>query len=247
MQFTLPLKMCLASNRNLLVSENRNNRVQELTVLGEAEPRHVRFIPLLYPWSIAAHMDKLAVGTTAGAIKLMSYTSGALICSIGSSGCGPGQIGGYCVGLRFTPDGQCIAAVECSNARLSMFRVSDGSFVKHIGVGVITGGDNDVELNLRRTVRCLSLTATTTVCACSALMVTRYCVAGAREVLLMDSSTALSPLHCLMQSCSCWRMVMHACRCLSKQYLECIPVVQSRLMRIHIHSTVHLMHSITCH
>jgi hypothetical protein len=49
--------------------------------------------------------------------------------------------------LCITPDGQYIVAAESSQSRLSMFRVSDGSFVKYIGVGVVGDGDRDVEFS----------------------------------------------------------------------------------------------------
>jgi hypothetical protein len=118
-----------------------------LTGLGEAEPQHVRFIPVVRSCSIALHGDTLAVGTGVfrGTIELLSYASGALIRSIGSSGSGPGQIGAQCAGLCFTPDGQFIVSAEFKNERLSMFRVSDGGFVKHIGAGVVADGSKDVQ------------------------------------------------------------------------------------------------------
>jgi DNA-binding beta-propeller fold protein YncE len=144
-EFSYPTRMCLTPAGNLLVGEYGNCRVQELTGLGEAEPQHVRFILVVGALSIALHGDTLAVGTGRATMELLSYTSGALIRSIGSRGDGPGQIGFCCSGIRFTPDGQFIVAAEFSNMRLSMFRVSDGGFVKHIGAGVVADGDKDVQ------------------------------------------------------------------------------------------------------
>jgi hypothetical protein len=141
---TRPAKMCLTPTGNLLVYNLGNGCVQELTGLGDVEPQHVRFIPAPNAMSIALHGDALAVGTSKGTIELLSYPSGALIRSICARGSGPGQIGGTCSGLRFTPDGQFIIAAEFSNRRLSMFRVSDGGFVKHIGAGVVADGWKDV-------------------------------------------------------------------------------------------------------
>ncbi len=89
--------------------------------------------------------DTLAVGTTMCTIELISYASGALIRSIGSRGSGPGQIADCCVGLCFSLDGRFIVAAECNIKRLSMFRVSDGGFVKHIGAGVVSDFYNDVQ------------------------------------------------------------------------------------------------------
>jgi WD40 repeat protein len=147
-QFDKPSKMCMTPAGTLLVCEYRNDRVQELTGLGEAELQHVRFIPAAAAWSIALHGDTLAVGTDRGTIKLLSYASGALLLSIGSKGSWPGQIGLKCEGLRFTPDGQFIVAAEQVNKRLSMFRVSDGGFMKHIGAGMVADGYKDVQFAL---------------------------------------------------------------------------------------------------
>ncbi len=144
-QFNNPFKMCLTPAGNLLICEYSNNRVQELTGPGEAEPQHVRFIPVGGAFTIALYGDTLAVGTTRGTIQLLGYTSGALIRSIGSSGSGRGQISGDCDGLRFTPDGQFIVVAERKNNRLSMFAVSDCGFVKHIGAGVVANFEKDVQ------------------------------------------------------------------------------------------------------
>jgi DNA-binding beta-propeller fold protein YncE len=147
-QFNYPQRMCLTPAGSLLVCELNNDRVQELAGLGEAEPQHVRFISVICVRSIALHDDMLAVGTDRSTIELLSYASGALILSIGAWGRGPGQICDGCEGLRFTPDGQFIVAAEYGNQRLSVFRVSDGGFVKHIGAGVVADGNKDVQFAL---------------------------------------------------------------------------------------------------
>ncbi len=105
----------------------------------------MRFIPVDSARSIALHGDMLAVGTGTGTIQLLSYASGAPIRSIASKGNGPGQIDWTCDCLSFTPDGQFIVAAEYENERLSMFRVSDGGFVKHIGAGVVADGNKDLQ------------------------------------------------------------------------------------------------------
>jgi tripartite motif-containing protein 71 len=146
MQFYSPGKMCLRPAGSLLVCDRGNNRVHELTGLGEAEPQHVRFIPAVDACrcSIALHGDLLAVGTNSCTIHLLSYASGALIRSIGCEGSGPGQIGNCCADLRFSPDGQFIVIAEYENERLSVFRTSDGGFVKHIGACVVADGLKDL-------------------------------------------------------------------------------------------------------
>ncbi len=105
----------------------------------------MRFIPVVAAWTIALHGDTLAVDTTSCTIQLLSYASGALIRNFGCKGSGSGQIGRQCEGLCFTPDGLCIVVAECDNKRLSMFRVCDGGFVKHIGAGVVADGFKDVQ------------------------------------------------------------------------------------------------------
>jgi DNA-binding beta-propeller fold protein YncE len=144
-QFQNPFKMCWAPCGNLLVSDEHNNRVQELTGLGEAEPSFVRAIPVSRAFAIAIHGDVLAVSTRSSAsIHLLSYRTGAETLKFGSAGTGPGQIGPYCNGLSFTPDGLHIVAADHNNPRLSLFRASDGCFVKHIGVGIVSSSWKDV-------------------------------------------------------------------------------------------------------
>jgi WD40 repeat protein len=145
-QFDNPFKMCFTPTGNILVCDESNNRIQELTGLGEAEPEFMRAIPVSRAFAVRMHGDIIAVGTRSVAtIQLFSYASGTLIRSIGSGGSGPGQIGSWVDAMRFTPDGQFIIAAEQSNTRLSMFRVSDGGFVKHIGAGVVANGHKDIE------------------------------------------------------------------------------------------------------
>jgi hypothetical protein len=145
-QFTFPARMCLAANCSLLVCECGNRRVQELTGLGEAEPQHVRFISVASAWSLAVHCDLIAVSTDTGHIQLLNYTTGRTVGSISCRGTGRCQLSFSrgCSSVRFTPDGQFIIAAEYENSRLSMFRVDDGSFVQHIGVGVVSVGMKDI-------------------------------------------------------------------------------------------------------
>jgi hypothetical protein len=131
MQFDGPAKMCLTPAGNLLVCDYGNKRVQELTSLGEAEPQHVRFFPIDQAWSLAMFGYTLAVGTTSCIIQLLSYASGAIIRSISSD---TTALIDCCTSIRFTSDGQHIVAAYYDSVQLTMFCVSDGGFVKHIGV-----------------------------------------------------------------------------------------------------------------
>jgi hypothetical protein len=138
--------MYLTPAGQVLVCENGNDRLQELSGLGEAEPEHIRFIAVDDPLSIALHGDMIAVGIDGRTVQLLNYASGVLIRSIGCEGSGPGGIGSHSFGLRFSHDGLFIVVAEGGNPRLSMFRVADGSFVKHIGVDVVAESPKDVEL-----------------------------------------------------------------------------------------------------
>lgn len=95
------------------------------------------------PMSIAVHDNHVAVGIHSGAIELHCHPGGALIRSFGMRGPGPGLIGGFATGLRFTPDGRMLLLSERLNNRLSLFSIT-GAFVKHIGVGTVVDGCKDV-------------------------------------------------------------------------------------------------------
>ncbi len=145
-QFICPYKMCLAPNGNLLVCDTGNNRVQELTGLGEAESVHMRDIDVTNAATIDVHGDMVAVGTGAATVVLLSYATGTIIRTFGSRGTCQGNIGGYTEGLRFTIDGVYILVAEHSNKRLSKFRVSDGAFVDFYCEGQVSNGHKDVEI-----------------------------------------------------------------------------------------------------
>lgn len=144
-QFNFPTKMCIAPEGNLLVCDQDNDRVQELTGLSEAEPTHVRDIHVPKARAIAVHSDMLAVGTRAS-VLLLSYATGTLIRTIGSEGTGPGNIGGSTVGLCFTPDGHSILVAERENKRMSKFRLIDGAFEDFYCKGQISDYQKDVEV-----------------------------------------------------------------------------------------------------
>ena len=144
-QFYFPFKLCLAPNGNLLVCDFENNRVQELTGPGEAEPAHVRDIEVAKANAIAVHGDMVAVGTNVGTVVLLSYASGTIIRTFGSLGGDRGNIGTP-AGVRFTLDGVYILVAELANGRLSKFRVSDGAFVEFYCEGQVSNFNKDVEI-----------------------------------------------------------------------------------------------------
>ncbi len=145
-QFHYPANMCLAPNGNLLVCDYHNNRVQELTGLGETESAHVRDLNVTKALSIAVHGDMVAVGTRDATVVLLSYSTGGIIRTFGTCGAGHGNIGTATQGLRFTLDGVYILVAEYDNKRLSKFRVPDGAFVDFYCEGQVSDGFKDVEI-----------------------------------------------------------------------------------------------------
>lgn len=129
--FWYPAKMCLAPDGNLLVCEPSNNRIQELSGLGEAVSVHVRFITgITQAWSIAMHSDIIAVGTTSKSapVVLLSYATGSIIRTFGTRDVGRGNIGAHTEGVCFTLDGRSLLVADNSNKHLSKFRMPDGVF-----------------------------------------------------------------------------------------------------------------------
>ena len=135
----IPRRLCFTDDDTILVCDWDNNRVQQLTVAGE----YLSSIAVQEPYSIAVYDDTVAVGTTVGTIEIHSLATGELIRRFGSPGDGPGQIGYWATGIRFTFDGSSLLVAEYRNCRLSLFTV-DGIFVRHIGVGVLGDGWMDV-------------------------------------------------------------------------------------------------------
>ena len=138
-EFQYPRRLCFTDDDTILVSDQNNDSVQQLTVAGE----HLSSFTVWQPFSIAAHGDMVAVDSFGGYIEIHSLATGELIRRFGSRGDGPGQIGWYATGTRFTPGRACLLVAECYNGRLSLFMV-DGLFIKHIGAGVLAGGLKDV-------------------------------------------------------------------------------------------------------
>ena len=140
-EFDGPCRLCVTDDETVLVCDLNNNRVQQWTVAGE----YLSSFAVRSPFSIAVHCDMIAVGTVNGPIEIHSLATGELIHRFGSRGAGPGQIGLYATGIRFSPDGTCLLIAECSHGRLSLFTV-DGvfKFVKRVGAGVGSDGYNDV-------------------------------------------------------------------------------------------------------
>lgn len=147
-------RMCTTPSGNLLVCSTKC--VQEFARLGlSSECRLVPLrcieIPALREYqettAIAVHNDLIAVGASSGEIFLLSYPCGSLIRVIGFSKDGYGtwqRLGSTCLGICFSPDGNCILACEHQYKRLTLFSIGDGSFVQHVGAGIVETGCHDV-------------------------------------------------------------------------------------------------------
>lgn len=128
-QFDGPAKMCYTPHCSLLVIENRNKRVQELSHTGE----HIRFLFVDMVDSgtagIASDGDIVVVGNdgskdfqTNSCISVFSYSSGALLRHFGRSGYGPGDLG--CISsLRLLPDSALVLIAQTSHRALSLMSV----------------------------------------------------------------------------------------------------------------------------
>ena len=138
-EFISPRRLCFTDDDTILVCDCGNNRVQQLTVAGD----YLSSVTVQSPVSVAAHGDMIAVGAYFGPIEIHSLATGEFIRSFGSSGNGPGQIGGCTSGIRFTPDGECLVIAEYCTSRLSLFTVN-GVFMKHIGACVLSCDWNDI-------------------------------------------------------------------------------------------------------
>lgn len=142
-QFDQPCKMALTPAGGLLVVENENKRVQEVTLNGE----HVRFVGAGVIDTLVlgiALLDGCVVVAKSGyrflsygpQILVFDYSTGSLLRSFGPLGSRMGQLG-FCEGVRATPDGSHIAVCEFNQARLSIL-TKGGDFVKCVGVGVLS-------------------------------------------------------------------------------------------------------------
>ena len=143
-QFGYPAKLCFSVTGNILVAENENRRVQEVTLTGD----HVRYIGVSVIddeiCGIAVNAELIVVGkwgcTSDNRIMMFDVVTGAFVRAFGDYGDAPGQLLEYCWGIRFTPDSRHIIVAESDgggtqgDGRLSVFTLA-GEFVRRIGEG----------------------------------------------------------------------------------------------------------------
>ena len=140
-QFRFPVKLCFNVAGNILVAEQDNKRVQEVTLNGD----HVRFIGIGKIGEkirgIAANAELIVVGKfeciSSNRIMMFDAVTGAFVRAFGDFGDALGQLMLGCYGIRFTPDCQHIILAESDisgRGRLSVFTLA-GQFVRYIGKG----------------------------------------------------------------------------------------------------------------
>jgi hypothetical protein len=151
MAFTGP-----ASCRRLLVTDAGHEAVH---VIDAAGWKHVGYVAapgtIVGPRGVAARGSLVAVSTFKRGSSVDDHVvhifegSGAswsparvLAGGFGGPGIAAGQLK-WPRGLRFTGDGTGLVVADCGNNRVSMFRVDDGSFVRHVATGL--RGPLDVE------------------------------------------------------------------------------------------------------
>ena len=144
-RFVSPAKICFSVTGNILVAEQLNKRVQEVTLAGG----HMRFIGAGviddFILGIAANAVLIVVGKWSCAsnnrIMMFDAVTGVFVRAFGDYGDAPGQLMKFCSGIRFTPDSHHIVVAEGkgqrAGGRLSMFTLA-GEFVRCVGNGELT-------------------------------------------------------------------------------------------------------------
>jgi hypothetical protein len=150
MAFTGP-----ATSRLLLLTDAGHDAVHVIDVAGRVHAGYVAAPGTIAgPRGVAARGSLVAVSAweevdSGGHVVRVFEGSGAMWTAVRVVGGGfgdPGSADGQLhrpSGLRFTGDGTGLVVADRGNERLSMFRVEDGSFVRHVATGL--AGPYDVE------------------------------------------------------------------------------------------------------
>lgn len=142
-EFSGAYKMVATREGHMIVAEDINQRLQEVTLEG----KHVRFIGvgILDEPCMSVDTDDVVIVTskcsrnnpTADRVYVLDYASGALLRKFCGLGSGPGNMGIYSGNIKITPDGKHAVVVDTSNNRLSRWRLSDGAYCGAYGEGVL--------------------------------------------------------------------------------------------------------------
>jgi DNA-binding beta-propeller fold protein YncE len=136
LQFNGPRQVWIADDGFVFVAERFNNRVQVLT---PGLSNHAGFVGvgnLSGPVGVCANADIVVVTEVAAhRLTVMKRSDGTVVRRMGSKGSGDGQLSTP-QGLCFMSGDRHIAVADNKNDRVSVFGV-DGTFVRHVGVGVL--------------------------------------------------------------------------------------------------------------
>jgi sugar lactone lactonase YvrE len=136
LQFQRPCQLCIAPDGAAFVADWDNNRVQVLTpqldfhsVVGAGR--------LHRPAGVCAN-GAVVVASEGDTHRVTVFNrgDGAVARTFGSHGSGDGELD-YPQGLCFMSGGRRVAVADNHNNRVSVFSVEDGSFIRHIGAGVL--------------------------------------------------------------------------------------------------------------
>jgi hypothetical protein len=143
------------TSRLLLVTDHGQDAVHVIDVVDRAHVGYVA-VPgtIAGPRGVAARGSLVAVSTWKNlgrgdhVVRLFqgSGTRWTAVRVLADGFGGPGSANGQLsmpIGLRFTGDGTALAVAEWGNNCVSLFRVEDGSFVRHVATGL--GDPYDVE------------------------------------------------------------------------------------------------------
>jgi hypothetical protein len=134
--------------RLLLVTDTGHDAVHVIDVAGRV---HAGFVAapgtIAGPRGVAARGSLVAVsawkkGNSGDHVVRVFEGSGAMwtaVCVVAGGFGGPGSVDGQLYrpyGLRFTGNGTGLAVAEWWNDRVSLFRIEDGSFVRHVATGL---------------------------------------------------------------------------------------------------------------
>ena len=144
-----------ATSRLLLLTDAGYDAVHVIDVAGRVHAGYVAAPGTIAgPRGVAARGSLVAVsawkkrGSGEHVVRLFegNGASWTVVRVVGGGFGGPGRADGqlhWPRGLRFTGDGTGLAVADDGNGRVSVFRVEDGSFARHVATGL--GGPVDVE------------------------------------------------------------------------------------------------------
>ncbi len=137
LRFSYPYQVWIAPDGHVFVADSANDRVQVLT----PALRFHCFVgvgQLSRPGGVCADDDVIVVSeVNVHRISVFSRRDGALLRRFGSYGSGDGQLS-FPYGLCFMSGHRHVAITESENRRVSVFSV-DGEFIRHVGVGAVSG------------------------------------------------------------------------------------------------------------